>query len=122
MTPMDLSAFTAGWQVSLPGLLVAATAMMVMIADLFIRSGDRDALALLGIAGLVGAAASGAAMLWPAGGPVAGFGDTLRGDRYALFFTVLICAGSILTLLMSVDFLREHPLPPGEYYALVLLS
>jgi NADH-quinone oxidoreductase subunit N len=122
VTPVETSAFTAGWQVALPGLVVAATAMMVMITDMLIRSRDRDALALLGIAGLVGAAASGAAMLGTEGGPVAGFGDTLRGDGYALFFTILICVGSILTLLMSVDFVREHPLPPGEYYSLVLFS
>src|SRR5207248_3608743 len=51
-----------------------------------------------------------------------GFGDTLRADRYALFFTLIVCAGSFLTLLMSVDFLRDQPLPAGEYHALVLLS
>src|SRR5262249_5915955 len=42
--------------------------------------------------------------------------------RYALFFTILLCIGSFLTVLMSVDFVREQPLPAGEYYALVLLS
>src|SRR5207249_1376052 len=46
----------------------------------------------------------------------------LRADRYALFFTALLCAGSLLTVLLSVDYLREQPLPAGEYHALVLLS
>src|SRR5206468_8540873 len=56
------------------------------------------------------------------GPDVGGFQDTLRADRYALFFTLIVCAGALLTLVMSVDFLREHPLPAGEYHALVLLS
>jgi NADH-quinone oxidoreductase subunit N len=121
MTPIDVAPFTAHWEVALPGLIVAATAMLVMTADLFVRGPDRDGLAALGIVGLV-AAIGAAVWLWAADGAIGGFGDTLRGDRYALFFAILVCAGSILTLLMSIDFLREHPLPAGEYFALVLLS
>ena len=60
---------------------------------------------------------------WPAsGGDAGGFQNTLRGDHYALFFAVLISAGAAFTLLMSVDYLREQPLPAGEFHALVLLS
>jgi NADH-quinone oxidoreductase subunit N len=121
MTPLDVTPFTANWEVALPGLVVAATAMLVMVVDVLARGPDRDVLAGLGIAGLLAAAGT-ALWLWWAGGDPAGFQNTLRGDRYALFFTWLICGGSLLTLLMSVDFLREQPLPAGEYYTLVLLS
>ncbi len=121
MTALDLSAFAANWQVSLPALIVAGTAMLVMAADLVSTGPDRDGLAVLGITGLI-VAAGAAVWLWAAGGPTGGFQDTLRADRYALFFAVLLSAGSALTILMSVDFLRQHPLPAGEYYALVLLS
>ena len=109
------------WQVALPALIVAATALLVMAADVTVRSPDGDLLAALGITGLL--VASGAAVvLWLGDGPRAGFQETVRGDAYALFFTLLVCAGSLLTLLMSIDFLRDHALPAGEYYALVLLS
>jgi NADH-quinone oxidoreductase subunit N len=109
------------WQVALPALIVAATALLVMAADVTVRSPDGDLLAALGITGLL--VAGGAAVgLWLGDGPRAGFQETIRGDRYALFFTLVICAGSLLTLLMSIDFLRDHALPAGEYYALVLLS
>jgi NADH-quinone oxidoreductase subunit N len=117
----DLSAFTAGWQAALPGLLVAGVAMLVMAVDLVLRGPDRDALAVLGIGGLALAGVT-AGGLWLAGGDLGGFQETVRGDRYALFFTMLLCAGSLLTILMSIDFLREHPLPAGEYHALVLLA
>jgi NADH-quinone oxidoreductase subunit N len=109
------------WQVALPALIVAATALLVMAADVTVRSPDGDLLAALGITGLL--VAGGAAVaLWLGGGPPAGFQETIRGDHYALFFTLVVCAGSLLTLLMSIDFLRDHALPAGEYYALVLLS
>src|SRR5205814_5844263 len=118
---IDVAPFTANWQVALPGLLVVVTAMVVMTADALEPPGERDGLAVLGIFGL-GAAGAAAAWLWWAGGNAGGFQDTLRADRYALFFTVLLCAGSLLTVLLSVDYLREQPLPAGEYHALVLLS
>src|SRR5207253_9663934 len=93
----------------------------VMAADALAPAGEGDGLALLGILG-VGAAGLTAVWLWVGGGNVGGFQDTLRADRYALFFTVVLCAGSLLTLLLSIDYLREQPLPAGEYHALVLLS
>ena len=118
---IDPAPFTAHWQVALPGLIVAVAAMIVMAADALAPAGEGDGLALLGILG-VGAAGLAAVWLWVGGGNAGGFQDTLRADRYALFFTVVLCAGSLLTLLLSVDYLREQPLPAGEYHALVLLS
>ena len=117
----NLAAFSANWYVALPGLIVAATAALVMIADLLSRGRDRDGLAVVGITGL--AAAIGVAVwLWGNGDGVAGFGGALRDDRFALFFTVLVCGGAALSLLLSVDFVRERPIPAGDYYALMLLS
>src|SRR5205814_2202130 len=106
---IDVAPFAANWQVALPGLLVTATALLVMAVDAVLRTPDRDGLAVIGVLGVV-AAAGAAAWLWLAGGDVGGFQDTLRADRYALFFAILLCAGTLLTLVMSVDFLREQPL------------
>ncbi len=120
VTPIDVSAFAANWQVALPGLLVAAAAFLVLIVDAAFRDVDEQALAILGLGGLAIAVVS---VLWLWNGQVAGgFQNTLRADRYALFFTVLMSAGAACTLLMSVDYLREHEIPAGEYYALVLLA
>ena len=46
----------------------------------------------------------------------------VRADRYGLFFTIVICGSAALTLLMSVDYVREWGLPAGDFYSLVLLS
>ncbi len=121
MTPIDLAPFAAHWEVALPGLVIAITAMVVMLADVFVKGPDRDGLAVFGITGLAVAVGT-ACWLWQADGGVGGFQNTLRADHYALFFAVLISAGAAFTLLMSVDFLREHPMPAGEFHALVLLS
>ena len=121
MTPIDVGPFAAHWEVALPGLLVAATAMLVMVADLVSTDPDRESLAGVALVGL--ATAAGAALwLWAGGSSVGGFGETLRADRYALFFALLLIAATALTILLSVDFLRLHALPAGEYYALMLLS
>ena len=121
MTPIDVGPFAAHWEVALPGLLVAATAMLVMVADLVSTDPDRESLAGVALVGL--ATAAGAALwLWAGGNGAGGFGETLRADRYALFFALLLIAATALTILLSVDFLRLHALPAGEYYALMLLS
>ena len=121
MTPIDVGPFAAHWEVALPGLLVAATAMLVMVADLVSTDPDRESLAGVALVGL--ATAAGAALwLWAGGNGAGGFGETLRADRYALFFALLLIAATALTILLSVDFLPLHALPAGEYYALMLLS
>jgi len=117
---IDVGPFAAHWEVALPGLLIAATAMIIMMADVLVAGVERDALAGLALVGL--ATAAGAALWLWAQGAGGGFGETLRGDRYALFFTLLLVGATALTVLLSVDFLRLHALPAGEYFALMLLS
>ena len=55
MTAPDLSGFVAGWQCALPGLVVAGTAMLVMVVDLVSSDPDRDSLVVLAIVGLLAA-------------------------------------------------------------------
>jgi len=121
MGTIAVSSFLANWEVALPGILVAVAAIIVMVGDLLSRGPDRDGLAALGIIGLA-AAAGAAAWLWVVDGGPGGFENTLRADRYALFFTMLVCAAAALTLLMSVEYLRENPIASGDYHALVLLA
>jgi NADH-quinone oxidoreductase subunit N len=121
VTAASLDVFAAHWQVTLPALLVAVTAMVVMVADILVPGPDRDLLAVIGVTGLA-AAAGVAVWMWLGPESAGGFQNTVRGDRYALFFALLLAASSTLTLLMSVEVLRERPLPAGEYHALVLLS
>lgn len=117
----DLWSYANGWHVALPGMAIACTALIVMAADLIVTDPDRDSLAVIGVGGMLGTLLL-IVGLWLGGAANSGFGDVLRADRYALFFSGVICVGTILTLLMSVDYLRDQPVPIGDYYTLVLLA
>src|SRR5262249_58424716 len=89
--------------------------------DLMLHERSRAVLAAVGVLGL-GVAIVVSMAAWTHGGDPAAFQHMLRADRYGLFFTIVICASAALTLLMSVEFVREWGLPAGDFYTLVLLS
>jgi NADH-quinone oxidoreductase subunit N len=121
MTPIDVGAYAANWQAALPAIVVVGTAVLVMLVDLLLRDGGRGVLAAVGVVGL-GAAVAVAVLAWSGDGDPSAFQHMLRADRYGLFFTIVVCLSAALTLLMSVEFVREWGLPAGDYYTLVLLS
>ena len=119
--PIDMAGAMHGWQVALPAITALCAAFVVMLTDLAMRGTERDGVAVVGVLGL-GATIAVAIGLWLSPVGSGGFHDTLRADPYALFFAVVICVGATFTVLMSIDYLRDHPLAGGDYYALVLLS
>jgi len=121
MTAIDVASYAANWQAAMPGILAVLAAFVVMIVDLVARDRHPGLLAGLGILGM-GVAIASAAGAWVAHGDPSGFQDMVRGDRYGLFFTIVICGSAALTLLMSVEYVREWGLPAGDFYTLVLLS
>ncbi len=114
MTLTDIS-----WLALLPGLILTVTALVVLVADLFMEGPDREGLGWLGIVGL-GVAGLASALLWTA--DAGGFGGSYVLDRFAIFFNVVICLTGILTLLMSMDYLTTIGLESGEYYVMLLLA
>jgi len=114
MTEVDVS-----WSALLPLLLLSSTSVLVLLADLFLRGPSRAPLAWLGLVGLAATAAS-AISLWDVET------TTLVGsfivDRYGLFFVVLFCGATAVTLLMSMSFLEQTEIRTGDYYSLVLFS
>jgi NADH-quinone oxidoreductase subunit N len=120
VTPIDSSSILAGWQAMLPTLVVVVVAVIAMAADLISRKPDADATVAVGVLGLAGAVAVSAA-LWGSE-PVAGLSGTLRLDRFALFFAMLACLSALLTISLSIEYVREQPIAAGDYYTLVLLA
>jgi NADH-quinone oxidoreductase subunit N len=51
-----------------------------------------------------------------------GFGGTIAGDGYALFFKVLFAVNLALVALLSVRHLDAERVRPAEYYALLLVA
>ncbi len=107
------------WLPLLPLLVITGTTLLVLVADLFAEGPDYDALGWLGLIGLLLAVLT-AVPLWNQSGTT--LGGTLVLDRYGLFFTILFCVGSGLTVLLSMNYLETTDIRCGDYYTLILFS
>jgi NADH-quinone oxidoreductase subunit N len=101
-----------------PEICVLATAVVVILADLFFQR--KSILAIISLAGL--AVAFGFTIhLW-GGSEQATFANMLVVDKFALFFKLLFTVMAALVILASTDYVSRFDSFQGEYYALVLLS
>ncbi len=107
------------WLAVLPTLIVTSTGIAILIADIWTTEPDREGLGWIGILGLLVAAVA-SALLWTS--QESAFGGTYALDRYALFFNVLFCLATVLTLLLSMDYLPIAGIRFGEYYALTVFA
>jgi NADH-quinone oxidoreductase subunit N len=107
------------WTPLLPVLGVSATAIVVLLADLFLEEPEREVLAWLSILGLALTALV-SALLW--GHPASTLGGAFAVDNYSVFFDLLFCIASALSVLMAVDYLATTPVHGGEYFSLVLFA
>lgn len=103
----------------LPGAEVGLTALTVLLMDLFLKEEEKGLLVWVSVLGVV--IASGMAfLLW--GGHEGAFGDSLILDPFSLLFTQLFLGVALITILFSVNYLRETRIRQGEYYSLLLFS
>jgi NADH-quinone oxidoreductase subunit N len=102
----------------LPEISLVCCAVLVIVADLFIR--QKGWLAVISIIGLL-VSAGFASCLWNVT-PQTIFNGMLAVDRYAVFFKLLFAAIAIMVILASSDYVSRFRRFQGEFYALVLLS
>jgi len=114
-----ISAPDISWIAILPLLILTVTAILTLVADLWMQGPDRESLGWIGLVGLV-VAAGAAVALWST--HLSTFSGAIVVDRYGLFFTLLFCLASGLTLLMSMSYLELTDIRTGDYYALVLFA
>jgi NADH-quinone oxidoreductase subunit N len=103
----------------LPAAAVLLTALVVLMLDSFIRKKEKASLVW---ASLIGLALAGGTAVWVSPGREGAFQNTLVLDRFAIFFTAVFLAAAALTILSSVEYVRENGIREGEFYVLVLLS
>lgn len=112
-----------------PALVVALTAIAVLVLDLFVPARHKHLVGWSAIAGLSGALLT----LLPLAGErratfcVPGDGLVLPACSYvvddiALVFQALVLAGAVVVMLLSLDTVRDSRLPAGEYSFLLLAS
>ncbi len=117
MTP--IAAPSIQWLVLLPAMVATATALLVMVSDLFLEGPDRDGLGWVGIAGLIVTAVV-SITLWNPHHSSSTGGMAL--DAYAVFFNLLFCLAAGLTILMSMSYLEETDIRVGDYYTLIVFA
>ena len=101
-----------------PEICMLATAVVVILADLFFQR--KSLLAIISLVGLA-AAFSFTVYLW-GGNTQTMFNNMLAIDKFALFFQLLFPVMAALVILASTDYVSKFDSFQGEYYALVLLS
>jgi NADH-quinone oxidoreductase subunit N len=103
-----------------PGVILAATALVVMLVDAFNK--EDAPTAPLAYLGLIGTGVAAAITMVLSRHAHEGFSGMVNLDPFAAFGTVLICFVTGLTLLSSDRDLLNHRMRSGEYYTLILLS
>ncbi|MBI4789078.1 MAG: NADH-quinone oxidoreductase subunit N [Chloroflexi bacterium] len=116
---MSLSVPDLNLRVIAPALIVAISAIVVLLAELVTPAARKRWLGYLSILGLVVAAVA-AIGLW--GPSVSAFRGMVIADNFGIFLTVVIIIGAALSILLSMDFVHTHKIEQGEYYVLLLAS
>ena len=107
------------WTALLPVLLLTGTSVLVMVADLFTTGQDREGLGWLGLFGLAVTVVA-TVSLWNQ--QITTMSGALTLDRFTVYFTLLFCVMTGLTLLLSMGYLQQTEVRTGDYYTLVLFS
>jgi NADH-quinone oxidoreductase subunit N len=102
-----------------PALVLAVTAVVLMILDLLPPRHRKDH---LGFVGLVGVLVSLVLTLKLWGVDTRAFHGMVALDSYALFFNLVIGYATGLVLLLSMDYLRRQGEECGEFYILILFA
>ncbi len=118
--------FALGWEALGPFLLVCATALIVMLSDLWMEDDEREWLAYFSLAGLAGAfimAMRQFLLVSNAQQPALAFNEMVVWDRMASSFHVLLAGVAFVAILLLPRYLADHDdLNRGELYALLLFS
>ncbi|MBI5198003.1 MAG: NADH-quinone oxidoreductase subunit N [Nitrospirae bacterium] len=103
----------------LPEIILVVFGLSILMIDLFLPKERKNLLALFSIAGVALAALATFNLL---GQEITTFSGMFVSDDYASFFKFLFYAATILTILISVQYLRFEDLHVGEYYSIMLFA
>ena len=103
----------------LPSTQLLLTALVVLVLDLFLKGNEKNLLAWIALLGLALCGLE-TLLLW--GSQEGAFADTLLLDNFVLFFTQIFLCAAALTILGSIQYLRDVGIHEGEFYALILFA
>jgi len=104
---------------AIPALILAATGLIVLLAQAFAPKGQPIPAAWFSLAGLLAALASVVMLARRGGGDL---GGSYVVDEFSLFLHGVILGVGILAVLLSRGYLKATGIDRGEYYTLLLFS
>jgi NADH-quinone oxidoreductase subunit N len=104
---------------AIPALILAATGLVVLLAQAFAPKGQAAPGASFSLAGLAAALASVYLLAERGGGDL---GGSYVVDGFSLFLHALILSIGVLAVLLSPGYLKATGIDRGEYYTLLLFS
>ncbi len=115
-----LSILLPDFRVIAPELILTVTAFAIILWELVTRTKDHTVSAVIGVAGAIAALA---VAVKTSSLVISTFSGTLILDPYASFFKVMFLFGLILTIAVSLRFMKEGGTEyHAEYYALLILA
>jgi NADH-quinone oxidoreductase subunit N len=116
-----LPAPTFDWHALAPDLVIVATLLIVLFADLFLKERTVMRTSTIAAVGML-AALIPIATLVADGTDRVMFGGAYVVDDYALALKALFVVATYLTILLSVDYVGEGDYYKGEFYFLILVA
>ncbi len=104
-----------------PELLITVTALVILLYDLILSEDKKTTLACLGLLGLAVSLVY-SIIMWKTGVSTYAFNRMIVVDKFTLLFNSLFIVASFITILISINYIKEEGVNYGEYYTLVLLS
>lgn len=104
----------------LPEIILSAFGIVVMVLDPLVD--EEKSQKTLGLIAFAGTVAGLLATWYTAGSPGLAFSNTIRVDRFSIFFTFLVIGIASAVILSSFEYMAVQRIRAGEYYALILFS
>lgn len=102
----------------MPEVLLTGLALAVLILDFFLRKENKAVLGYLSILGLLALLP----VVFMTHEPAPSFGGMMVADSFSAFFNTVFIIAAILTMLISMDYLKKYGVTRGEYYYIVLFA
>lgn len=119
METIELSIPEINWTILLPLLIVVGTALLVLVAESFLKKDRYTPLVIIALAGLAATAYS-QYSLWQTSSRT--LNDTFLSDNLSILLSWIIIGATALTLLFSDDYLRAKNINYGEFYPMLLFA
>src|SRR5262245_57890356 len=104
----------------LPETITASIAVIIMMIDALARKIERRVAGVISLLGLIGAAGA-VISLWGRNSETS-FRGMIVTDDFRLFFAMIFLIVTFLTVLISLRWVEDEGLPPGEYFALLMFA